>query len=417
MFRRTKIKFVSMYTLVFFVILCIFGISIYLFMYKYSYSSIDSNLNQKAENIIHNEQKEIPEENERESERRVSYLYWASSGKLVKYAPEKAFFKRDFAYFSPKNHKGKIRTQMIEGHSYRILTVKIPEIILHNRHVSIVQLVYNIDPEVAMLKMMLMMIGFGSIFGLLLSIFVGLFLANKALIPIQRSWEKQSQFVADASHELRTPLSVIQTHLELLFRHPTKTIEQESETIYKSLKEVKRVNKLVEELLMLARTDSNEQLINLRHFPIGHLLNEIYEQFEPIANLKDISLVEKIDKGLHFLGDQERLHQLFVILLDNALKYTAPQGKIIISCQRELNFIKIIIEDTGMGISEIDIPHIFDRFYRSEKDRSRTISGGTGLGLSIAKWIVEAHHGHITLESKLNVGTKFSIKFPVKEHH
>lgn len=391
--------------------------SLYLFMYKNSYSSIDSKLSLKSENIIHNPKQEIPEENERESDRKVSYLYWDGNGKLVKYYPKQAFFKRDLNYFTPKHHKEEFRTQIIEGHSYRILTIKTHEIQLGKIDISTIQLVYNIDPEVEMLKMLLILISLGSIGGLILSFLVGLFLANKALIPIQQSWEKQSQFVADASHELRTPLSVIQTHLELLFRHPTKTIEEESDSIYKSLKEVKRINKLVEELLMLARTDSNEQLIYPKYFPVGILLHDIYEQFKPIAEMKEISLIENIDRGIHFFGDQERLHQLFVILLDNALKFTPSEGRISISCKKELNFIKIIIVDTGIGISEDDLPHIFDRFYRSEKNRSRTSStGGTGLGLSIARWIVEAHHGHIFVESKLKTGTKFLIKFPMKDH-
>ncbi|MFC6604219.1 sensor histidine kinase [Ectobacillus funiculus] len=265
------------------------------------------------------------------------------------------------------------------------------------------------------LKKLLLLIGFGCSVGLLISFFIGLFLSNRALVPIQRSWEKQEQFVSDASHELRTPLSVIQTHLELLFRHPTNTIEQESTTIYKGLTEVKRLSKLVEDLLTLARTGSNEQLINPEFFSMDELLRNIVEQFEPIADMKDIKMEDEIEGNIIYFGDKERIHQLLVILLDNALKYSVSNDKITIYSYKEGGNLRINIEDTGTGIPEKDLPFIFDRFYRSDKERARA-TGGTGLGLSIAKWIVEAHGGQISAESRLYEGSQFVIKLPIKNH-
>jgi signal transduction histidine kinase len=287
-------------------------------------------------------------------------------------------------------------------------------LVINNKKVKLIQIIYNINPEEKLLRNMLIVLGIGSAAGLLLSFLAGLFLARKALIPIQRSWEKQSQFVADASHELRTPLAVIQTYLELLFRHPLKTIEEESENIFKSLSEVKRINKLVEELLTLARSDSNEQQIRPEYFRMDQLVSSIVEQFKPITEIKDINLKESIESNLNFYGDQERLHQLFVILLDNAIKFTSGNGTVFISCKKEGNYLKVIVKDTGIGISMKDLPYIFDRFFRGDKSRSRT-EGGTGLGLSIAKWIVEAHNGQINVESKQKEGTTFSIKLPIKD--
>jgi signal transduction histidine kinase len=284
-----------------------------------------------------------------------------------------------------------------------------------NHSVKTIELVYNIDSEVGMLKNLLVIIWIGIGDGLILSYFVGIFLASKTLIPIQKSWEKQSQFAADASHELRTPLAVIRTHLELLFRHPSNTIEQESLAIYKSLSEVDRISKLVEDLLTLARTDSNDQLINPSMFLLDELLTFIVQQFQPIAETKDISLSGNIDSNLMYYGDKERLHQLFVILLDNALKFTHSTGKVDIFCHKEGNSIKISIEDSGIGIPSEDLPRVFDRFYRSDKNRER--KGGTGLGLSIAKWIVEVHDGTIKIDSKENEGTKVLIKLPIKDHY
>lgn len=414
MFKKTKLYLVSLYTLFFFVILSIFSIAIYLYMNHTTYAPIDQKLKEVGTALIHSHEHVAPDEHERESDRKISYLLIGKNDKVLEIHPQNAFTKKDLLHHELRDEKKAVQTETIEGHSYRILTMKVQNYKFEGELVKFVQLIYNIDPEVLLLQHLLLMIGFGSVGGLILSILFGHYLANRTLVPIQRSWDKQSQFVADASHELRTPLSVIQTHLELLFRHPTNTIEQESETIYKSLSEVKRINKLVEDLLTLARTDSNEQLINPDSFSMEQLLRMIVEQFQPIAMMKEISLDNNIEANLLYYGDQQRLHQLFVILLDNALKYTPTQGKVSITAKKDGNQLKISIKDTGIGISGEDLPHIFDRFYRSDKGRTRS-AGGTGLGLSIAKWIVKAHEGQISVESKLTAGTVFLIKLPIKE--
>ena len=416
MFHKTKIQLVLLFTLVFFFVLSVLGISLYLYMQKTSLVSIDANLRNKEAYLIQKSISidDLPEKNEREAERKVSYLFWDKKGNLLLSNPKNAFYKKETSFFKPNRNDKRMRTQTISGHSYRVLThVKKREELKRLPSAATIQLVYNIDPEVNVLKQLLLLIGFGCSIGLLISFFVGLFLSSRALVPIQRSWEKQSQFVSDASHELRTPLSVIQTHLELLFRHPTNTIEEESTTIYKSLTEVKRLSKLVQDLLTLARSDSNELLINQKFFSIDELLRNIVEQFEPIADIKEIKIEDEIEKNIIYFGDKERIHQLLVILLDNALKYSDPKGNITISLIKEGSSLRINIEDTGTGIPETDLPFIFDRFYRSDKVRSKA-TGGTGLGLSIAKWIVEAHGGLISAESRLHKGSQFIIKLPLR---
>jgi len=416
MFHKTKIQLVLLFTLVFFFVLSVLGMSLYLYMQKTSLVSIDANLRNKEAYLIQKSISidDLPEKNEREAERKVSYLFWDKKGNLLLSNPKNAFYKKETSFFKPNRNDKRMRTQTISGHSYRVLThVKKREELKKLPSAATIQLVYNIDPEVNVLKQLLLLIGFGCSIGLLISFFVGLFLSSRALVPIQRSWEKQSQFVSDASHELRTPLSVIQTHLELLFRHPTNTIEEESTTIYKSLTEVKRLSKLVQDLLTLARSDSNELLINQKFFSIDELLRNIVEQFEPIADIKEIKIEDEIEKNIIYFGDKERIHQLLVILLDNALKYSDPKGNITISLIKEGSSLRINIEDTGTGIPETDLPFIFDRFYRSDKVRSKA-TGGTGLGLSIAKWIVEAHGGLISAESRLHKGSQFIIKLPLR---
>ncbi|WP_433750306.1 sensor histidine kinase [Falsibacillus pallidus] len=386
MFRKTKFELVSLFTLVFFIVLTILGFSLYLFMERISYSSIDDRLRHKESFLVQNSNEIKSEEKERETERKVTYLFWDEKGNLLKSFPEKAFYSKELASLKPTNDDKKVRTKSIGGHTYRILKHKVkksePKKVPSS---ATVQLVYNIDPEEKVLKKLLLLIAFGSVIGLAISFVAGLFLANKALIPIQRSWEKQVQFVGDASHELRTPLAIIQTQLERLFRHPTRTIEEEITSIYNGLSEVKRLSKLVGDLLTLARYDSNEQQINPSSFAMDNLLESLVEQFQPIADMKELKLKKSIEKNIYCFGDKERIHQLFVILLDNAIKYSHQCGQILVMCKREgSGHLTIKIKDNGKGISEDDLPYIFDRFYRSEKERNRS-TGGSGLGLSIAK--------------------------------
>jgi signal transduction histidine kinase len=253
-----------------------------------------------------------------------------------------------------------------------------------------------------------------SISGAVLAILAGFFLAGRALIPIRLSWNRQQRFVADASHELRTPLAVMQTHTEMLLRYPKHTIEEESEHISVILKEQRRMISLVSDLLTLARSESNQLQIRHQYFLLDQTINEMLEHYCLFAEMKNININSSVEKQIPFLGDEERIRQLLVILLDNAIKYTPEQGKITVTCRQQRHFAEISIKDTGMGISKQDLPLIFDRFYRGDKVRSRS-EGGYGLGLSIAKWIVEAHKGDIRVESNLGTGTHFILTFPLKK--
>lgn len=167
---------------------------------------------------------------------------------------------------------------------------------IKDQDVSTIQLVLNVDSETQTLEHLAFLLIISAFIGLLLSLVAGLFLANRALVPIQKSWNKQVEFIADASHELRTPLSVMQTHLELLFRRPNHTIEQESENIYQSLNEVKRMTKLVSNLLTLARSDSSAQLLNKTVFNMRELVDKVANQFEPIFELKSCTSQGKLNR-------------------------------------------------------------------------------------------------------------------------
>ena len=191
-----------------------------------------------------------------------------------------------------------------------------------------------------------------SISGAVLAILAGFFLAGRALIPIRLSWNKQQRFVSDASHELRTPLAVMQANTEMLLRYPKHTIEEESEHISVILKEVGRMISLVSDLLTLARSESNQLQIRHQSFLLDETMNEMLEQYRLFAEMNHINIYSTVEKQIPFWGDEERIRQLLVILLDNAIKYTPEQGKITVTCRQQRHFVEISIEDTGMGISK-----------------------------------------------------------------
>jgi len=353
---------------------------------------------------------------EPDADRITSYLFWDEQDHLLNQYPKPTFSLEDAIKLRDITRDGSLHDISLEKRQYRGLGFNnpMPEAFDSQSfpHVSYVVVIRNLEDAHHMLQTLRMDLLIGCTTGVLFSILAGFYLAGRSLIPIRKSWDKQQQFVADASHELRTPIAVVQTRSELLFRHPQHTIEEESENIALILKESKRMGHLVEDLLTLARTDSNQLQIHGAEVPVHQLLQEITEQFTLLAETKFIHIHSHIEPSVIW-GDEHRLRQLFIILLDNALKFTPPEGLIEIACYNLSNSTRIVIKDSGCGISEEDLPRIFERFYRGDKSRSRS-EGGTGLGLSIAEWIVQAHKGTIRVQSQLSVGTEFLIVLPKK---
>ncbi|MEX2415217.1 MAG: HAMP domain-containing sensor histidine kinase [Paenibacillaceae bacterium] len=355
-------------------------------------------------------------------DRPVYQLLWLSKDRLLS-APLTNEFVNDLSdteiqRFSPSRFDESPHNVKVGKQYFRIITMKDQPIKYRfgvvgnmNEPIETIQYITNITTETDMLRSLFYVLLIGGGLGLIITILAGFYLANRALIPIQLSWEKQQLFVSDASHELRTPLSVIQAHTELLLRHPDQTIEQESRYISTILKETKRMNKLVNGLLTLARVDSNQTQLDLKPICIDQILKDVMNQMNYLAEIKEIVIQTELDDGVLVHADDERIHQLFIILLDNALKYTHEQGFIQVSLKKYTQTVIIEVVDNGIGISQQDLPFIFDRFYRGDKARTRA-DGGTGLGLSIAKWIVEGHGGKIHAESK-SAGTRFVISMPL----
>jgi signal transduction histidine kinase len=259
-------------------------------------------------------------------------------------------------------------------------------------------------------------LGFWLLLGLLVSIGLtgagSLFLAHRALIPIRQAFSRQRQFTADASHELRTPLALIRANAEMLSLHGDRLPEGDGELVSEIIQETDHLNRLVSDLLTLARADAETAQIATRPVDFRELVADVHEDLHLIAASRGIDSAVTVNGPVVVAGDEVRLRQLLLILLDNALKYTDPGGKVDMSLRREDNHARLVVADTGIGIPSKDLPHIFDRFYRVDRAREHE-SGGTGLGLAIARWIVQAHHGSIKVDSEVGRGTRFQIDLPV----
>lgn len=245
--------------------------------------------------------------------------------------------------------------------------------------------------------------------------FMSVVMSKRAMIPISGAFSRQREFVADASHELRTPLSVLLSSIDAMEMtiEPTKEEAFVGKLLSNMRQEVKRMTNLVSDLLTLARSDSNTIESKTESFDFRPQADKALESVRPLAASKQISLSLHAPATLVANGDPERLSQLLYILLDNAIKYTPNGGQVQLFLSAEGQQLSIKVQDTGIGIKPEDYNHIFERFYRADKSRSRQM-GGHGLGLSIAKWIVETHGGNIQLESEVGKGSTFVIRIPLR---
>lgn len=233
---------------------------------------------------------------------------------------------------------------------------------------------------------------------------------NRMLERIQTGLEQQKRFAADASHELRTPITVIGGYADMLDRWGKNDPVTLNEGISAIKSETQNMHNLIEKLLYLARMDSGAIHLQRDEFDTKPLLEELAKETKLIAPEHTIILGD--NPAALILADAQSIKQMLRIFLENALKYTPCKGTITISAVKELNWLRIHIKDTGIGIAPQDQNKIFDRFYRVDKSRSKD-TGGAGLGLAIAQWITRMHSGRIELESELNVGTTIIVSLPL----
>ena len=260
---------------------------------------------------------------------------------------------------------------------------------------------------------------------LLCFLLVSIFLARWALRPVETAWEQQNQFIADASHELKTPLTVILANLRILLSHKDATIREELQWVEITQEEAGRMKKLVENLLFLARSDARSTPMVYSTFSFSDLILGCLLTFEPVAFEQGVMIEDHISEDISLAGDASQIRQLVAIFLDNACKYAGnatggetDDKKVTVTLVSENDRIRLTVHNTGKAIPEEDLPHLFERFYRTDKSRART-DGGYGLGLAIAQTIAKNHRGKITVVSAENLGTSFTVTLPVskeKEH-
>jgi heavy metal sensor kinase len=235
---------------------------------------------------------------------------------------------------------------------------------------------------------------------------------NRMLDRLEVSFNRITQFTADASHELRTPLALMRTTTEVSLR-TSQTVADYREAQGEILAELEKTSSLVEKLMLLARADAGVETLQRAPVNVADCLRDACKDGRILAEAKQLKFVTDIDgQDLLVEGDSNALHRLFLILIDNAVKYTPPGGSITLGLRRNNGSAVAEFRDTGIGVSAGDLPHIFERFYRADKARSREF-GGVGLGLSIARWVAEAHKGSIEVQSTPGSGSIFRVRLPL----
>jgi two-component system OmpR family sensor kinase len=228
---------------------------------------------------------------------------------------------------------------------------------------------------------------------------------NATLGRLEDLFQVQRRFVADVSHELRTPLTVIQANADLIRRYGA-----DPDSLEAIASETKHMTRLIGDLLMLAQADAGELPILQENVELDTLVLDAYNRAR-VLDQNGATVELGRFEPVRVSGDEDRLKQLVLNLVSNAVKYTPAEGRVTLSVWPEGNKALIAVADTGEGIPPEDLPHIFDRFYRVDKARARK-QGGAGLGLSIAQWIAESHGGRIAVESAPGVGTTFTVRLP-----
>jgi two-component system sensor histidine kinase CiaH len=285
-----------------------------------------------------------------------------------------------------------------------MLTIKLED--SSNRYV---QLMINIDTELELINHYSEIIAVAIICGIIASIFASYFLSKRTLKPLETTLKNQMEFVQNVSHELRTPLTIIQAKQELLLQEPNSKIIDKSEDILLTLNETKRLSKMTKDLMMLARADDNRMTLEKEKVNIDTLIQDVLKPYEEVVELDKKKLIVDLKYDDTVSIDTSKIYQVLVILLDNALKYTEAKDTITVKSYEKDNKCFIEVQDTGIGISDEAISHVFERFYREDKSRTRS-TGGSGLGLSIADAIIRAHGGTIKVSHNGEKGTIFTIK-------
>jgi signal transduction histidine kinase len=244
------------------------------------------------------------------------------------------------------------------------------------------------------------------------SAFAGYMLAGRTLNPIADMVDEQNRFITDASHELRTPLTSLKSEIEVNLRDPNLSLDQTKILLKSNLEEVNSLQVLSDGLIRLTQYQQGQCEVTFTTIQLTAIVKEAIRKITNAAKAKHITITNDV-RIMTLEGNQTSLTELFVIFLDNAIKYSPKEKTIHLTSKKNNNHITIEIADQGIGIDEKDIPHLFDRFYRADKSRTKNAAPGYGLGLAIAKQIIDQHNGTIRVISELKKGTTFIIELPI----
>jgi heavy metal sensor kinase len=233
---------------------------------------------------------------------------------------------------------------------------------------------------------------------------------NELLARLDQSFDSMRRFVADASHELRTPLSIIRGEAEVALS-AERTAQEYRASLAVILDESRRISRLVEDLLNLARADAGRVRLETREFYLNELVSDCCRSVQPLANARQLTVECGPAPDLQYRGDEDLLRRLVMNLLDNAIRYTPAGGKVSAAVEPNGTTVRVRIADTGTGIAAEDAAHVFERFYRADESRSRE-AGGFGLGLAIVKWVAESHRGTVEGASRPGAGSVFTVTLP-----
>ncbi len=332
----------------------------------------------------------------------------ASLEKIGRWHPRKAEYRLQWLPESRDRHDGKKSKE-----SDRLLFVGARPLMAADGQAVVIYAAKDVTFYLEVLKNLLLVLLFILLLFFIIAVWLSYSMSKKAMVPIQRAYRHQQQFLADASHELRTPLSIMNTSLDVIELENGEDFSAYTREVVSDMKEeVGRMSRMVQHLLVLARSDSGSVEFEMASFNMVPKVRQWMTAFEAVAHKNGISLTAQLPEVMEVTGDVERIKQLVYILLDNAIKYTPENGSVDVALGSSAKQWVLTVRDTGIGIPEEGRQRIFDRFYRVEAHRSRD-EGSAGLGLSIAKWIVEAHRGTIEVESSPGEGSAFEVKFPL----
>jgi len=454
-----KFRFTIWYLLVLAVLLSALSTGVYFYLSRSLYGSLDASLELRSKEItsVPPLLESIWQGDFQEELGEIVMLYFYTGNQLVKVSPPSVniTLSRDFIYQAINGKSSFTTIETAEGEGLRLLAIPI--------HLGIPGLPLSSQPGALIIARSTKQIS-QALHGLVRTLAIadplalavaaggGIFLAGRALKPVgkiaqtaqeieendlsqrinvntkdelgrlaatlnemigrlEKAFQRQKQFTSDASHELRAPLAVIEAESSLAlqkerspndYRQSLETISEESG----------RMSSLIEQLLTLARVDAGKEQWNFTEVNLGEVITNLSTDVEVLCQEKGLSCQLGQTQDLVIKGDEARLRELFMNLLDNAIRYTPAPGTVSVSLRREGQMAVVAITDTGVGIPPEDIPFIFERFYRVDKARSRA-EGGSGLGLAICRHIAEAHGGKIEVESQVGVGSTFSVWLPL----